>query len=121
MFTVGSKNYSRMAYNYLVNNSFDNIDSSNEVLSDENNEKISNELEESIISSIEDLLKKLERTKNLEIPEKLNGKLQSLTSLMGTNYVRPAITTSDSRQYYGLTSELSILFPFTGHIATCLH
>ena len=90
MFTVGSKDYSRMAYNYLVNNSLltshckyvcniclkyasgslnkenDNIDSSNEVLSDENNEKISNELEESIISSIEGLLKKLDRTKNLE-------------------------------------------------------
>ena len=76
VFTVGSKDYSRMAYNYLVNNSLltsrckyvcniclkyasdshnkenHNIDSSNEVLSDENNGKISNELEESIISSL---------------------------------------------------------------------
>ena len=108
MFTVGSKNYSRMAYNYLVNNSFDNIDSSNEVLSDENNEKISNELEESIISSIEELLKKLERTKNLEISEKLNGKLQSLTSFIGTNYVRPAIT-SDSRQISSMYKDLNFL------------
>ena len=107
MFTVGTKDYSRMAYNYLVNNSLthckymcgiclkyasdslnkenDNIDSSNEVLSDEDNEKNSNEFEESIILSIEKLLKKLKRKKNLEIIEKLNGKLQSPTSFISTN------------------------------------
>ena len=132
VFTVGSKDYSRMAYNYLANNSFltscskymcsiclkyasdslnkenDNTDSSNEVLSDENNEKISNELEESIILSIEELLKKLEQTKNLEISEKLNGKLQSLTSFISTNYVRPAIT-SDSRQISSMYKDLNFL------------
>ena len=132
VFTVGSKDYSRMAYNYLVNDSLltsrckyvcniclkyasdslnkenDNIDSSNKVLSDENNEKISNELEESIISSIEELLKKLERTKNLEISEKLNGKLQSLTSFIGTNYFRPAIT-SDTRQISSMYKYLNFL------------
>ena len=91
-----------------LNKENDNIDSSNEVLSDENNEKISNELEESIISSIEELLKKLERTKNLEISEKLNGKLQSLTSFIGTNYVRPAIT-SDSRQISSMYKDLNFL------------
>ena len=84
VFTVGSKDYSRMAYNYLVTNSFltsgckyvcdiclkyvsdslnkenDYVDSSNELLPHDNNEKISNELEKSIITSIDKLLKKLE-------------------------------------------------------------
>ena len=91
-----------------LNKENDNTDSSNEVLSDENNEKISNELEESIILSIEELLKKLEQTKNLEISEKLNGKLQSLTSFISTNYVRPAIT-SDSRQISSMYKDLNFL------------
>ena len=116
MFTVGNKDYSRMAYNYLVTNSFltsgckyvcdiclkyvldslnkknDYVDSSNELLSHDNNEKISNELEESIITPIDELMKKLEQTKNLERSEKLNGELQSLTSFIGANCVWPAIT-----------------------------
>ena len=130
MFTVGTKDYSRMAYNYLVNNSLthckymcgiclkyasdslnkenDNIDSSNEVLSDEDNEKNSNEFEESIILSIEKLLKKLKRKKNLEIIEKLNGKLQSPTSFISTNYARPAIT-SDNRQISSMYKDLNFL------------
>ena len=111
MFTVGSKDYSRMAYNYLVTNSFltsgckyvcdiclkyvsdslnkenDYVDSSNELLSHDNSEKISNELEKSIIISIDKLLKKLEQTKNLERSEKLNRELQSLTSFIGANCV----------------------------------
>ena len=91
-----------------LNKENDNIDSSNEVLPDENNEKISNEFEESIISSIEELLKKLERTKNLEISEKLNGKLHSLTSLISTNYVWPAIA-SDSRQISSVYKDLNFL------------
>ena len=53
--------------------------------------------EESIITSIDELLKKLEETKNLERPEKINGKLHSLTSFISANCVPPAIT-SDSRQ-----------------------
>ena len=97
VFTVGSKDYSRMAYNNLVTNSSltsrckyvcgiclkyaldsrnkenDNVDSCNEVLSDDNNEKISNELEESVITSIDELLKKPEQTKNLKRSEKLMG------------------------------------------------
>ena len=133
VFTVGSKEYSRMAYSkdysrmafltsrckyvcYIclkyapdsLNKENDNTDSSNEVLSDETNEKISNELEESITSSIEELLKKLEWTKNLEISEKLNGKLQSMTFFISTTYVRPAIT-SDSRQISSLYKDLNFL------------
>ena len=97
VFTVGSKDYSRMAYDNLVTNSSltsrckyvcgiclkyaldsrnkenDNADSCNEVLSDDNNEKISNELEESVITSIDELLKKPEQTKNLKRSEKLMG------------------------------------------------
>ena len=118
-----------MAYNYLVDNSLthrkymcgiclkyvsdslnkenDNIDSSNKVLSDENNEKNSNELEESIILSIEELLKKLAQKKNLEIIEKLNGKLQSPTSFISTNYVRPAI--SNNRQISSMYKDLNFL------------
>ena len=69
MFTVGSKDYSKMAHNYLVNNSLltscckyvcniclkyasdslnkenDNIDSSNEVLSDEEKTELLKKLE----------------------------------------------------------------------------
>ena len=101
VFTVGSKDYSRRAYNNLVTNSSltsrckyvcdiclkyaldsrnkenDNVDSCNKVLSDDNNEKTSNELanelEESVITSIDELLKKPEQTKNLKRSEKLNG------------------------------------------------
>ena len=129
MFIVGTEDYSKMAYNYLVDNSLthrkymcgiclkyvsdslnkenDNIDSSNKVLSDENNEKNSNELEESIILSIEELLKKLAQKKNLEIIEKLNGKLQSPTSFISTNYVRPAI--SNNRQISSMYKDLNFL------------
>ena len=91
-----------------LNKGNDNTDSSNEVLSDETNEKISNELEESITSSIEELLKKLEWTKNLEISEKLNGKLQSMTFYISTTYVQPAIT-SDSWQILSLYKDLNFL------------
>ena len=76
-------------------------------LFDDNYEKISNELEESIIISIDELLKKLEQTKNLERSEKLNGTLQSLTSFIGANYVRPAI--SDSRQVSCMYKHLHFL------------
>ena len=54
------------------------------------------------------MLKKLERTKNLEISEKLNGKLQSLTSFISTNYVRPTIT-SESRQIRSIYKDLNFL------------
>ena len=91
-----------------LNKGNDNTDSSNEVLSDETNEKISNELEEWITSSIEKLLKKLEWTKNLEISEKLNGKLQSMTFFISTTYKQPAIT-SGSWQILSLYKDLNFL------------
>ena len=99
VYTVGSKDYSRKSYNYLVSKGLltnrckyvcnnclkyaaDHLSEENgkEIPSnghesiDDNSEDLSTELDESIIKSIDELMIQLEEAKNSPVSDKLNSK-----------------------------------------------
>ena len=117
VYTVGSKDYSRKSYNYLVPKGMltncckyvynyclkyvtdhfseeygKKVPSSGHESIDDNTDSLSTELDESMIKSIDELMKQLKEAKSFPMSDKLNSKIKSLTSFISTNFVQPAVT-----------------------------